>query len=175
MHDPLDFDKPASTQAVNVFMRGCMPLAPDSHRNTAYVRASSSKRPSPGVVCVHVCTCCCDCRMRLCWASAADIGPRDGQEDRYTAVVDVNSAFSWPAECSHRVGYFGVFDGHNGDDTSTYLSLHLHERLLAFESLFLKNPREHFVNAYHSIDQEVGVWRAWNHIAVQYACWLIGI
>ncbi len=53
------------------------------------------------------------------------------------------------------VAYFGVFDGHNGEDCSEYLSHELHSAVLASPLAFLTNPLSCITHACLDTDNNV--------------------
>jgi hypothetical protein len=53
------------------------------------------------------------------------------------------------------IACFGVFDGHNGDDTSAWLAAQLHSRLLNDVPALLANPTSAFKNTFLEADADV--------------------
>ena len=82
------------------------------------------------------------------------MGPRKSMEDRSTCVRSVNADKLWPSTAPE-IAYFGVFDGHNGEDTSTLLSLELHHRLLPSPDAFIAGePGSRFREVFRALDNE---------------------
>ena len=73
-------------------------------------------------------------------------------EDRWAVTIDGGATIGAPAEFP-RCALFGLYDGHNGEETCAMLTKLLHERLLRSPS-FVKAPVSAFTEGFLSTDAE---------------------
>jgi [calcium/calmodulin-dependent protein kinase] kinase len=90
-------------------------------------------------------------QLGLRYGVAQDQGKRSTMEDRCMAVVDLVPALGIRSEHVHQA-YFGVFDGHNGEECASMLARRLHINL-AREHGFDSNPAESMVRAFVQTDR----------------------
>lgn len=94
--------------------------------------ASHHKRPAP------VSTACgMNLGLGLVACSAESIGGRHSMEDAIALLPDLGAAGDGNVAAQ---GWFGVYDGHNGAQTSAFLKTHLHATVVAHPE-FTKEPQ----------------------------------
>jgi serine/threonine protein phosphatase PrpC len=96
-------------------------------------------------------------------------GSRSYMEDRSLGITEYTStprtlfesrtglastAHAMIAKTYESVGYFAVYDGHNGDETATYLQKELHMRIFSHDK-FIDDPKVAIEECCQSIDEEI--------------------
>ena len=89
--------------------------------------------------------------LRLCFGVAEDQGRRSSMEDRVMAVIDVPGTLGLGPGAPPQA-YFGVYDGHNGDECAAMLSRRLHGNLTRADG-FADDPAAALVRAFLRTDR----------------------
>uniref|UniRef100_K3WAW8 cGMP-dependent protein kinase n=1 Tax=Globisporangium ultimum (strain ATCC 200006 / CBS 805.95 / DAOM BR144) TaxID=431595 RepID=K3WAW8_GLOUD len=83
-------------------------------------------------------------------------GSRSYMEDKSTGITECNLSTYDPAVAAayESLGFFGVYDGHNGDDTAVWLQKELHRRCLSHPA-FLTSPVTAIAEICDSFDHDI--------------------
>ncbi|CAK0783808.1 hypothetical protein CVIRNUC_007008 [Coccomyxa viridis] len=86
--------------------------------------------------------------------AAATQGTRQAMEDAHVAVLDLRSHPGFPSSADTLArAFFGVFDGHSGENAARFAEQHLLPNLLSQET-FLTAPAEALVDAFKRTDAD---------------------
>ena len=92
-------------------------------------------------------------RLQLKFGRAESKGQRKTMEDVTMSLPDMGKAVRFPAAVPAHA-FFGVYDGHNGDDTSVHLGHLLHFNLAATPG-FVDDPKQALDAAFKSTDADI--------------------
>ena len=92
---------------------------------------------------------CINSDLGIVCSNHSDINGKDAMEDRQFSLSSVNEAMDL-GDKAPAMAFFGVYDGHSGEDCAEYIRLNLHAHVFSDIPALLSNPKTALKRAFTS-------------------------